>query len=77
MQIMNLQLISCTNCPNGMTRENCPAWQYVLERPELFQMSINENLITLARPYGMARGKYEGALMNIFDLCERYKEPQR
>jgi len=49
----------------------------VLERPELFQMSINENLITLARPYGMARGKYEGALMDIFDLCERCKEPQR
>lgn len=67
---LNLQLI-CTNCPKGMNEKNCPARQYIANEPELFVPTINENLITLARPYGDARGKYEGALFDIFQLCQK------
>lgn len=74
--VFNLQLI-CTECPRGMTKQNCPVFKYIADNQNLFTQSINENLITLAKPYGDAQGKYEGALMDIFNLCKQCKEEQR
>ena len=59
---LNLQLVSA-KCPKGMNEKNCPVRQYIENEPELFVPTINENLITLARAYGDARGKYEGKVV--------------
>lgn len=68
MITMNLQLVSCLECPKGMDRSNCPVWQYVDEHPELFVKSINETLITMAKPYIEATNEYAGALSKIAQL---------
>lgn len=73
---INLQLV-CTECPKGMTKQNCPVRQYIADEPELFHESVNENLVTLARAYDSARGKYEGALFDISQLCKQCKEKAR
>lgn len=67
---LNLQLINA-DCPKDKDKNNCPARQYIANLPELFVISMNENMFTLARPYGDARGKYEGALFDIFQICQK------
>lgn len=68
---MNLQLVSCLECPKGMDRSKCPVWQYVDEHPELFVKSINETLITLKNPYVEKHEKYEEAFLQMAILHDQ------
>ncbi len=70
---LNLQLI-CTECPKGMNEQNCPVRKCIKDESGLFNQSINENVITLAKPYNDARGKYEGVLSAIFEMCNDCKK---
>ena len=73
---INLQICS-TECPKGMNKSNCLVRQYMTGKPELFNESMNENLFKLAQEYNSARGKYEGALSDIFQLCKQCKDKVR
>ena len=66
---INLQLVSVL-CPDGMNKQNCPVRRYIASKSDLFNMSANEDMFTLAKPYDDARGKYEGALFDIYNLCQ-------
>ena len=72
---LNLQLV-CTECPKDMDEQKCPVRKYIANEPELFNQSVNENVILLAKPYDKARWKYECALMNITELCKQCKGKQ-
>ena len=80
MITMNLQLVSCLECPKGMDRSNCPVWQYVDEHPELFVKSINETLITPAQSYLENHAKYEEAFLQmsiLHDQCLQQGKKQQ
>ena len=70
--IINLQLI-CTDCPNGMNKQNCPARKYIEKKSDLFNQTVNEDLVTMAQNYTDVPGKYERALFNIFKTCQECK----
>lgn len=69
---INIQFI-CAECPKGMNKQNCPAREYIHTESELFHESVNENVITLAKPYLAARADYEKALADIAAMCENCK----
>jgi len=73
---INFQLIN-TKCPKGMNKQNCMARQCIEENSELFHVSINEDVVTLAKPYYENRDAYANALADIVfmcDLCKRQEE---
>ena len=67
--VLNLQLV-CTDCPDGMNKQNCPARQYVVKKSDLFNQTVNEDLIAMAQKYTDVPGKYERALFNILRICQ-------
>ena len=67
---INVQLVSKL-CPNGMSKQNCPARQYVVSKPDLFNQSSNEDLVTLAKPFKDNRDAYTNAFLTIVEKCEQ------
>ena len=74
--ILNLQLL-CVNCPAKMTIQQCPAFNYILSKPELFNQSVNEHLITMAKPFDEESEKYTEAFLNIFTECKQCQNQGR
>ncbi len=63
-----------TQCPSQKTKATCDVNQYVQKENELFHLSLNENILSLNKPYAENRAEYDAEFAKINAMCEECKK---